>query len=165
MNSQLRLGPHLFASPACQLIRSLTSRNDSSSLAWTRSPSADLLVAWDWEWVLGKGFLAHKLHFYSERTLRWSIQMRPLIRPHSSRKLVKGSRQQGHMTDLLTLSLCSRHQEAPVQDPRIGSRTHVCLPGGDDEIDSPNLSLKSPSPELAERFFTTGTTWKPCHIF
>lgn len=85
-------GPHLFASPACQLIRSLTSKLDSSSLAWTRSPS----VRCSWWPGIGSGSLAKaswhiQAPLYSERTLRWSIQNAGLLlRPHSSRKLVKG---------------------------------------------------------------------------
>lgn len=65
----------------------------------------------------------------------------PLIKASLNHEISEGgSWQQGHVTrPSLLLSLCSRHQEVPVQDPGIGSRTHVCLPGGDDEIDSPNL--------------------------
>ena len=84
--------PHLLASPACQLIRSLTSKLDSSSLAWTRSPS----VRCSWWPGTGSGSLAKaswhiQAPFYSESTLRWSIQNASLLlRPHSTRKLVKG---------------------------------------------------------------------------
>lgn len=134
-------GPHLFASPASQLIRSLTTKLDSSSLAWTRSPS----VRCSWWPGTGGGSLAKaswhiQAPFYCESTLRWPVQNASLLlRPHSARKLVKGVPAAGARDETLPLSLCSQQRESPVQGPGRDSRTHVCLPGGDDETDSPNL--------------------------
>lgn len=100
-------GPYLFASPACQLIRSLTSKLDSSSLAWTRSSSIRCSC-----WLgTGSGSLAKaswhiQAPFYSESTLRWSIQNASLLlRPHSTRKLVKGVLAAGARDETLPPSL------------------------------------------------------------